>query len=104
MRNLRLSSIVLLLLSPIALQAQKTMSLDEAIMQALENNYSLKISRNDEAIADNNVTLSPFLPTVTGTGRQSQTDNTSESSSSETDKTRTNLLHMPGYTLNWRTL
>ncbi len=101
MRNLRLSSIVLLLLSPIALQAQKTMSLEEAIMQALENNYSLKISRNDETIADNNVSLSPFLPTVTGTGRQSQTDNTTESSTSEEDKTRTNF-YTAGITLNWR--
>jgi len=68
MRNLRLSSLVLLLFLPIALQAQNTMSLEEAIMQALENNYSLKISRNDETIAGNNVSLSPFLPTVTGTG------------------------------------
>ncbi len=101
MRNLRLSSIVLLLLSPIALQAQKTMSLEEAIMQALENNYSLKISRNDETIADNNVSLSPFLPTVTGTGRQSQTDNTTESSPSGEDKTRTNF-YTAGVTLNWR--
>jgi len=101
MRNLRLSSLVLLLLSPFALQAQKTMSLDEAIMQALENNYSLKITRNDETIADNNVSLSPFLPTVTGTGRQSQTDNTTESSSSGEDKTRTNF-YTAGVTLNWR--
>lgn len=66
------------------------MSLDEAIMQALENNYSLKISRNDEAIADNNVSLSSFS-SLTGTGRQSQTTNNARSSSSGEDKTRTNL-------------
>ena len=77
------------------------MNLDEAIVTALQNNYSLKISRNDEAIAGNNVTPAPFLPTVTGTGRQSQTDNTSESSSSEAEKNRTNF-YTAGVTLNWR--
>lgn len=101
MRNLRLSSILLLLLFPLFAQAQKTMSLDEAIMQALENNYSLKITRNDETIAGNNVTLAPFLPTVTGTGRQSQTTNNSESSSVAADKSRTNLYNA-GLTMNWR--
>ena len=101
MRKLRLSLIILLLITPFALEAQKTMSLDEAITTALQNNYSLKISRNDEAIADNNVTLAPFLPTVTGTGRQSQTNNRAESSSSEAQKTRTNL-YTAGVTMNWR--
>ncbi|MHC1731814.1 MAG: TolC family protein [Bacteroidales bacterium] len=101
MRNLRLSSILLLLLSPLFAQAQKTMSLDEAIMQALENNYSLKIARNNETIAGNNVTLAPFLPTLTGTGRQSQTTNDTESSSTGADKNRSNL-YTAGLAMNWR--
>jgi len=101
MKKLRLSSIILLLITPLTLEAQKTMSLDEAIVTALQNNYSLKISRNDETIAGNNVTLAPFLPTVTGTGRQSQTENTTESSSNEADKSMTNL-YSAGVTLNWR--
>jgi outer membrane protein TolC len=70
-------------------------------MVALENNYSLKISRNDETIAENNVTLSPFLPTITGTGRQSQTNNNTESSAASSDKTRNNL-YTAGVTVNWR--
>ena len=101
MSNLRLKSIILLFVLPLAAGAQKTMTLDEAIMQALENNYSLKISRNDETIADNNVSISPFLPTITGTGRQSQTTNNTESSSTGTDNTRTNL-YTAGLSLNWR--
>lgn len=101
MRNLRLSTVILLLLSPLAIQAQKTMNLNEAIMQALENNYSLKITRNDETIADNNVSLAPFLPTITGTGRQSRTDNNTRSSSSPQDETTTNL-YSTGINLNWR--
>jgi len=101
MRNLRLSYILLLVLSPLIAQAQKTMGLDEAIMQAMENNYSLKITRNDETIAGNNVTLAPFLPTMTGTGRQSQTNNVTASSSAGEGKTLTNL-YTAGVTVNWR--
>lgn len=101
MRNRRFSFILLLLLSPLFVQAQKTMSLDEAITVALENNYSLKISRNNEAIADNNVTLAPFLPTITGTGRQSQTNNDTESSTAGADKTRNNQ-YSAGVSMNWR--
>ena len=92
---------ILFLLIPLFAGAQKTMNLDEAIMVALENNYSLKISRNDESIAQNNVSLAPFLPTITGTGRQSQTDNNTKSSSAISESTRNNL-YTAGVTLNWR--
>lgn len=101
MSNLRLKTIIILFFLSLVAGAQKTMSLDEAIMLALENNYSLKISRNDQAIADNNVSLSPFLPTLTGTGRQSQTTNNTKSSSAGDDKTRTSL-YTAGASLNWR--
>ncbi len=101
MSNPRLSTMILVLLLPLAAEAQKTMTLDEAIMVALENNYSLKISRNDQAMAENNVTLAPFLPTVTGTGRQSQTSNDVISSSAEAERSRTNL-YSAGVALNWK--
>jgi len=101
MSNRRLSSVILLLLMSLAAGAQKTMTLDEAIMVALENNYSLKISRNDEAIAENNVTVAPFLPTIIGTGRQSQTSNNIVSSASEAENSRTNL-YSAGVALNWK--
>jgi len=101
MSNRKLSTMILLLLLPLAAGAQKTMTLDEAIMVALENNYSLKISRNDQAMAENNVTLAPFLPTVTGTGRQSQTSNDVVSSSSAAERSRTNL-YSAGVAVNWK--
>ncbi len=69
MKNLRRSFVLLMLLLPLTAGAQKLMTLDEAIMQALENNYSLKISRNDQAMAENNVTLAPFLPTLEGSAK-----------------------------------
>jgi outer membrane protein TolC len=101
MRRPRLNLIILLLIATLTLEAQKTMPLDKFIMQALENNYSLKISRNDESIAGNNVSLAPFLPTITGTGKQSQTDNNTSSSSSAGELSRTNL-YSAGVNLNWK--
>jgi outer membrane protein TolC len=101
MKILRYSLILTLLLSPLAAEAQKTITLDEAIRQALENNYSLKISRNDQTIAENNVTLAPFLPSITGSGRQSQADNNTVSSSSEAEKVRANY-YSAGLALNWK--
>lgn len=92
---------ILLLASFPAVRAQKIMSLDEAIAQALEHNYSLKISRNDQAIAENNVTLNTFLPALTGSGRQSQTTSTEMSASSEGRDTRSNYYNA-GLTLNWK--
>mgnify|MGYP002386549459 CR=1 FL=1 len=103
MRKIRhsLTILFILLAASSAMEAQKTLTLDEAIMEALENNYSLKITRNDLKISENNVTLAPFLPTVTGTGRQQQTDNTTSSSSSDPSDNRTNQ-YSAGASLNWR--
>jgi len=103
MRKIRHSLTILFILFAAsgAMEAQKTLTLEEAIMEALENNYSLKITRNDLKISENNVTLAPFLPTVTGTGRQQQTDNTTSSSSSDPSDNRTNL-YSAGASLNWR--
>lgn len=101
MRNRKLSIISLLFVISLTTSAQDIMTLDEALMQALGNNYSLKMTRNDLNIAENNVTLAPFLPTVTGTGRQSQTNNTSVSSSLPSENTSTNI-YGAGVSLNWR--
>lgn len=101
MRNRKLKIISLLFVISLTAGAQDIMTLDEAIMQALGNNYSLKMTRNDLNIAENNVTLAPFLPTVTGTGRQSQTNNTSVTSSSPSEKTTTDA-YGAGISLNWK--
>jgi len=92
---------MILLLLPASIAAQDLMTLDEAIMQALDHNYSLKITRNDQLIAGNNVTIAPFLPTLTGTGRQSQTNNTVKSTSSGDAKSRTDY-YAAGVTVNWK--
>lgn len=48
------------------LPAQEYLSLQQAISQGLENNYSIRIARNDAEIADNNASLgnAGFLPNI----------------------------------------
>lgn len=101
MRHRKLSILSLLFFISLAAAAQDIMTLDEAIIQALGSNYSLKMTRNDLNIAENNVTMAPFLPTVTGTGRQSQTNNNSVISPSPSEKTKTNA-YGAGVSLNWK--
>ncbi|MDP3437849.1 MAG: TolC family protein [Bacteroidales bacterium] len=43
----------------------KTLTLESCISKALESNYSVIISGNNLEIIKNNVTLAPFMPTVT---------------------------------------
>jgi hypothetical protein len=73
MSNLTLKTIIFFRSAP-GSRAQKTMSLDEAIMQALENNYSLKISRNDQTVAQQRSHSPSYLP-LPEQERQSQTTN-----------------------------
>ena len=51
------------------IQAQKTITLEESIQQALQNHYSIQISRKREIQAQNDNTPgnAGFLPTITGT-------------------------------------
>jgi len=100
MKNLRHSFILAMLLLSLTAGAQKLKTLDEAIMEALENNYSLKISRNDQAMAENNVTLAPFLPTLESTARQSQTNSSDKTASTEYEASRTNYYNL-GASLRW---
>lgn len=56
----------IVLLFPFLSEAQTVIDLDKVIRIGLENNYDLKISRNEQQISDNNVTLgnAGFLPSV----------------------------------------
>ncbi|MFA7494408.1 MAG: TolC family protein, partial [Proteiniphilum sp.] len=56
----------LFLLLASAASAQQVMNLQECLRIGLENNYDLRIVRNEELISDNNVTLgnAGFLPEV----------------------------------------
>ena len=52
-------------------------SLMDCVEVALEENFSVRIARNQLEVAQTNVTLAPFLPSVSASARQTQTNNNS---------------------------
>ncbi len=86
--------------------AQEAIPLYNCITQAVENNYTIKIQRNQEAIASNNVTVSPFLPSLVASGRQNQTSNQNKISYADTGETISYNLTTDnlsaGVAFNWR--
>lgn len=50
----------------------QNISLQECVAKAMENNFSVKISKNNLSIAENNVTLAPFLPNLTLGAKQTK--------------------------------
>jgi outer membrane protein TolC len=63
--------VLLFLLPPVTLPAQEIYDLSRCITTGLEQNFSVKVARNQEEIAGNNVTRgnAGFLPTVSTTNR-----------------------------------
>ncbi|MDR3133475.1 MAG: TolC family protein [Prevotellaceae bacterium] len=76
--------LTLLLFSVLPLRGQEPLPLYDCIRQAVENNYAVKITRNRQAMAENNVTYKPFLPNVTASGTQNQSHSHSHSHSTRT--------------------
>lgn len=78
-RFLTLTIYILLLLSS-NIQAQQTLTLEEAVQIGLENNYGLQISRNLQIEAENNRSLgnAGFLPMVDLTGSRTESIDDSE--------------------------
>jgi outer membrane protein TolC len=74
------SSIFLLIIHISAVVAQDTLSFKECVSIGLDRNYDLRIVRNNEAIAENNLTPgnAGFLPTLDASGRISQSIMNSE--------------------------
>ena len=70
-------SFILLLFLPFYSGAQDNLSLQDAISTALKNNYSILISKNESAKADNDNTIgnAGMLPSVTASGEINQTEN-----------------------------
>ncbi len=60
------SILLFLLIAAFQLSAQNVLTLDLALDRALENNYNIKIARNNKEIADNNYSLgnAGFLPSL----------------------------------------
>jgi outer membrane protein TolC len=81
------------------------MRLEECIRITLENNYQIKIARVEREIADNNVTISQYLPKVTVDGRQNESIMNSKTETSGSvnriSSGRTDVYDA-GIGLNWR--
>lgn len=89
-----------------ALSAQESrVTLEQCIQQALEANYSIKIVRNQESIADNNANYAPFLPSVGIDAQQTQRLNDTKTTVSGEDRKvngATSDVLSAGVSLNWR--
>ncbi|MEG2946212.1 MAG: TolC family protein [Bacteroidales bacterium] len=84
-------------------KSEQILSLQECLIQALDKNYSIKIIRNRQDQAANNVNYSQFMPTFNATGRQNQNvyQTETEAAGLRTDKAATSDLYSAGVELNW---
>ncbi len=89
---------------PAEISAQQIISLDSCIAKALESNYSIKIIRNQQRQAENDLNYGPFLPTVGVNATQKQDFSDSKViSGGETrteDPVRSDAVSA-GISLNW---
>ncbi len=69
MKKILLSYIIVLITSPVWSQIQPVLTLEEAVALTLENNFDIRIAKNELKIDEENVTLgnAGMLPNITGT-------------------------------------
>lgn len=91
--------------NPAETVAQSIIPLDSCIARALESNYSVKIIRNQQQQAANNLNYEPFLPSVGVNAGQKQTISDSKVLTNGEDRglnnSRSDALSA-GVGLNWR--
>ncbi|HEX7367786.1 MAG TPA: TolC family protein [Pelobium sp.] len=107
-RKTLIYSTIILSLSCGNLFAQQTLTLKEAIGIALENNFKIKLSNNEQKIASNNLSYanSGFLPNLTGNLNDVNNIQTSRSDLAngdvrEVNNAKTTSLNY-GVSLNWK--
>ncbi|MCK3682516.1 TolC family protein [Maribellus sp. YY47] len=91
--------IIALLAAPFFTGAQEVYDLNRCIVTGLERNFSIKIARNQEQLAENNYTKgnAGFLPYVTSTNRFGGTlNNTNQSLASGDDNENKGVHNMTG--------
>ncbi|MDR1055130.1 MAG: TolC family protein [Prevotellaceae bacterium] len=99
--------ILALLFIPFIIEAQETLSLKKCLEIAMQNNYSLKISRNTGEIAENNVSRANagYLPTLSADASYSGTLNDSWQENVSGEKISTSGIHNQtfniGTNLSW---
>ncbi|MDH6308731.1 outer membrane protein TolC [Dysgonomonas sp. PFB1-18] len=99
--------IALLLVLPVLMQAQVVYDLKRCIETGLQQNYDIRITRNNQEISDNNMTIgnAGYLPTVDLTAGYSGTVNDVTQNLSEGGQNKNNGVHNQllnaGVNLNW---
>ena len=103
----RYQLLILVLLSATSLQAQQTLSIEEALKIALENNYEIKIASNNLKMDQTNNTIgnAGMLPTVTASvvdnnNVQNLSQTRSDGTVNSVDNGKSNSLTY-GVGLNW---
>ena len=81
------------------LTAQETLSKKEAVAITLKNNYGILISNNQDEIATNNATIynTGYLPTITGNGNINYTNNNSDFTLQNGEKSQINNASSQNY-------
>lgn len=85
-----------LFLLSVQVNAQQRMTLDECVDRAVQSNFGIQVAGMQTQQAANNVTVAPFVPTLTGTAQQNRT--TEEKTA---DGRAVNMLGA-GVSLTWR--
>ncbi len=105
----KIISVISALLAIVTLaQAQEIYDLKRCLSVGLEQNYSIKISKNEQQISENNYTIgnAGFLPSLDLSGRYSGTLNDTKTESATTGTTTTangisNQTYNAGLNLTW---
>ncbi len=106
-RVIKLLFVFALLLFSNSLFAQEIMTPQDAVKIALENNYSIKIAKNEKNIAENNSSAgnAGFLPTVDASGSYTRSSNDTKQNYSNGQTVNVNGAinknYAAGINLNW---
>lgn len=98
---------LLLFIFPVMSEAQNIYDLNRCIQEGLMNNYDIRISRNNQEVSDNNMTIgnAGYLPTIDLTSGYSGTSNNVkqnlESGETNTNNGVNNQNLNAGINLNW---
>lgn len=101
------SLVIILLIFAGFANAQEKLTPEDAVKIALENNYSIKIAKNDKDISENNSTLgnAGFLPTVDASGSAARSSNDTKQNYSNGQTVNVNGAinknYAAGINLNW---
>ena len=105
---IRTKWLLILLLNPFIVSSQQSFNLKQCITTGLEQNYQIRISKNEQKIADNNLTIgnAGFLPTISLNSTYSQRLNSvgqipADGSAIVKNNNVNNSAFDAGVSLNW---